>query len=693
MAVSKPINSGYNVVMGSGKGPNGNRIEVWAEWKESNISIPNNTSSVTVKLYASAVSSSSTWSGSGGGKSYITINGTEYTISTSMNYDFRTIGHVNSFGSKTVDGIQHNANGTKSIVLGGRFTTSSSYITGGSVSKTVALQTIPQYATVSQTVSARTETSITMKWGSDQTVDHIWYSTNNGSTWHSVGSVSAKTGSYTITGLSAFTEYQIKTRVRNQSSQLLSVSSTTTIKTFDYPYCWLAPDFTLGDNVQLIFYNPMGRTIHFSIIGADNTVITYPSWEISGTSYTGLSNMQSTVPALYRTIPNASSGQYKVKTVCDNDEYYYEATITGGRYYAKASDCSPEIGSFTYADVRPTSVAITQDSSQIVRNQSWVRYTCGSFTTKYGATVTSVSVKVNNITYALSASGSDYVGGNDTIDSGRNVVATATVTDSRGITATKDVTVQMLDWSLPSALISLARQNNYYSDTDITVDAIYSSVNRKNRITITYKAKKQGTSTWTVTGTLQDNVQGTFVADNQFAWDVQVVLVDSFGGTTTYNLNIGKGMPLIYFDRLRTSVGINCFPDANNSLQNNGYDLDYDTGTVTLESGWTLYDANGTPSIRRQGRNIYIRGVLKPTSAITLGTTSVKVAQINNSDFYPSELVYALCQSSGTRFYLLQINSSGEVFFGRLRDIGGNNGEYIEAGTSSWFPFSLSWIK
>ena len=689
MAVSKPINSGYNVVMGSGTGSNGNRIEVWCEWKESNISIPNNTSSVTVKLYASAVSSSSTWSGSGGGKSYITINGTEYTISTSMNYDFRDVGHVNSFGSKTVNGIQHNANGSKSIVLGGRFTTSSSYITGGSVSKTVALQTIPQYATITQTLSSKTETSITMKWSTDQTVDYVWYSRDNGSTWNAIGSANATTGTYTITGLSVGTTYQIKTRVRNKSSQLTSDSSASSIATYYYPYCSSMPNFNLGDNVTLGFYNPLGRTFHFAIIGADNTEITYPSWEISGTSYTGLSSMTSTVPALYDTIKNASSGVYKIKVTYGT----HITTKTGGRYYAKASDCSPAIGSFTYADVNSTSVAITEDASKIVRNISTVRYTVGSLTTMYGATVSSVSVKVNNISYALSLSGSNYIGGNASIDSGSNVTAVATITDSRGFTATKNVTVTMLDWSLPSALISLARQNNYYSETDITVDAIYSSIGGKNQITITYKAKKQGTSTWTVTGTQQDNVQSTFVADNQYVWDVQVVLVDSFGGTTTYNLTITRGMPLIFFDRLRTSVGVNCIPNANNSLQNNGYDLDYDTDVMTYESGWEDYQTGSIPIVRRQGRVVYMRGIVKPTATITLGTTSVKIGTIPTG-YRPSELVYQLCQGSGTSLYFLQINSSGEVFIGRLRDVANSNGTYTDGTTTaySWFPFSVSWI-
>jgi hypothetical protein len=71
-----------------------------------------------------------------------------------------------------------------------------------------------------------------MNWSSDSTIDYIWYSKNNGTNWTAIGSVNAKSGSYTISNLSPSTTYQIKTRVRRQDSQLTTDSAALSVSTY-----------------------------------------------------------------------------------------------------------------------------------------------------------------------------------------------------------------------------------------------------------------------------------------------------------------------------------------------------------------------------------------------------------------------------------------------------------------------------
>ena len=54
--------------------------------------------------------------------------------------------------------------------------------------------------------------------------------------------------------------------------------------------------------------------------------------------------------------------------------------------------------------------------------------------------------------------------------------------------------------------------------------------------------------------------------DNLYTWDVQVLVQDLLG-STTYNLSLGIGLPIFYIDRHLRSVGIECFPSDNNSLE------------------------------------------------------------------------------------------------------------------------------
>ena len=87
--------------------------------------------------------------------------------------------------------------------------------------------------TVYQSLASKTPNSITMNWSTTNTVDYVWYSIDNGSTWTGIWSGSASSGSYTISGLSANTTYSIKTRARRQDTQRdNNYSSATDIATY-----------------------------------------------------------------------------------------------------------------------------------------------------------------------------------------------------------------------------------------------------------------------------------------------------------------------------------------------------------------------------------------------------------------------------------------------------------------------------
>lgn len=547
---------------------------------ETSTSTANNTSTLSISLVLkrpSSISSSATKTAS------CTINGTTYNWS----------GTIGGSGDKTLisktQTVKHNDDGSKTISLSAsialNITWSGSYVGTISGSGSMALTNIPRYATVNQSLAAKTETSITVNWSANATIDYIWYSSNNGSSWTGINVTDGTNGSYTISGLSSGTTYQIKTRVRRKDNQLTTDSSAMSVATYDYPYANSMPNFTIGNRLTLGLYNPLGRSITVNILGADNSQISNDT--TSGTSISGYNN-ETVQNRLYASIPNSQSGTYKVKVT-----YGSQISIkTGGTYSVNASQCTPIIGAVSYRDVNSTSTAITRNDQDIVRNQSRVQYTASGLTGQKSATISSCRVSVNGNNYNLSISGDTASGGNATIDSGTNVTATFTVTDSRGLTATKTATVTMLDWSLPSAIITLHRQNNFYTETDILVNAEYASINGNNNITISYKAKKTSDTQYTVTGTLQDNVQSTFNADNQYEWNVVVTLVDSFGGTTTYNLGLSRGIPIIYFDRLKSSVGVNCFPQEEKSLEVNGHNIERNVMTRSLNSAITNLAVN-----------------------------------------------------------------------------------------------------
>ena len=162
------------------------------------------------------------------------------------------------------------------------------------------------------------------------------------------------------------------------------------------------------------------------------------------------------------------------------------------------------------------------------------------------------------------------------INSGNNLTLSVKVIDSRGNTTTASKTVVFLAWVLPSAIISLKRKNNYEDESYLLVNVTYSSINSKNSITIKYQYKKTTDTNYNTLTAINNNQQKTITLSKNNAWDFKIVITDKFG-TTTYNTVLPKGQFILFVDTKKLSVGINCFPVNNESLELNGIQvLEYD---------------------------------------------------------------------------------------------------------------------
>lgn len=464
--------------------------------------------------------------------------------------------------------VQHDTNtghGSFSVEVNGGVYYHDRYTVTGS--DTFQVTDIPIAPKVTNSRYSATETSLTVQWTSDQPVTALSYSVNGGA-WSAAGfTQGATSGYYSITGLTAGVNYSIKTRVRGSTSGLDGDSGAVTMPTYSYPFAYSLPNFQIGSAVSFNLYNPLRRSVYVYCVAANGSTKTVAS-VTSGTAISNVMNTAEWIDWLYASIPNSLSGNYTICVVYSTNTSRNSAVYTVNPYV-----CRPLIGAVTYQDINPTTANLTGNDQLIVQNQSRVKYTATGLTALYYATLASCTVSVNGSSFTIPITAGTAEGGSDAIDAGSDVAATITVTDSRGLTASASVNITMLPWELPSAIIKLARQNNYYTETDINVDARYSSIDGHNTITITYQAKIEGSSTYTVTGTLQDNVTSTILLDNEYAWDIVVTLVDYFGGTKIYNLSLSRGMPIIYFDRLKSSVGVNCFPVHDKTLEVNGIDF------------------------------------------------------------------------------------------------------------------------
>lgn len=322
-----------------------------------------------------------------------------------------------------------------------------------------------------------------------------------------------------------------------------------------------SPDFNIGDTITIHMNRASSSFTHTVKFNYGSTSVTVATGVTDNCTF----NTSTIADALYALIPNATSYSKTISVTTYND-----STEIGTKtcpYTAKAvpANVTPTF-SASYKDTNSTVTAITGNNQQIVRNQSTLRISVTNLSAKKSATISTVTCALNGTTYTGTISGTSSTFNIGTVNIASNTTATIKVTDSRGYSASQNLTIQILDWVLPSAIITMRRQNNYYDPTTINVDGSISSVDSKNTIAIKLRYKKVGTSTWSSYVTMQDNVSQTITMDNDFSWDVQVVISDRFG-STTYNLTLNRGLPLAYFDRLRNSVGFNTLPGYDKSVE------------------------------------------------------------------------------------------------------------------------------
>ena len=240
------------------------------------------------------------------------------------------------------------------------------------------------------------------------------------------------------------------------------------------------------------------------------------------------------------------------------------------------TNSDPTIGSVTYLDTNSTTTAITGDNQYIIRNNSSLRITVSALTALNNASLSSLKLSGGGINTTITLSGSTassevYDAG--VINQSSNFTLTATLTDSRGFRATKSIIVLVYDWVLPAAVITAQRVDNYYSTTNVKASATYSNIGGHNSITITAQYKKTSDTSYSSSVTLTDGVTTQISLDNNYEWNLKVTIADRIG-STVYNLVIGRGLPIWFLDRLLNSIGVNCFPQQENSLEVNGLRVD-----------------------------------------------------------------------------------------------------------------------
>ena len=335
-----------------------------------------------------------------------------------------------------------------------------------------------------------------------------------------------------------------------------------------------ATNFTDIQNPSCEFNNPTGAMLQFKIEAGGNTAVVVRNNVSNASSPYTFQLTEAERNALRALCPNSNTLAVRITVAT-----YQGSTPANWSYLDRTMtivNANPTMTGVTYKDNNPTSVAVSENNQVIIQNQSLLQISLASISALKSATLVSAQVTINSVSVSASLSGASQSNVNinfGVVNVTSNISAQIVITDSRGNQTTQSLPLTIQPWSLPTAIISCQRQQNYYSQTDLTVDADFSSIGGKNSITITYYYKMTTSSSWTTGGTMDDGDTVTMNLDNTKEWNVKVTITDRFG-STSYTMNIGVGIPIVFFDRLKKSVGINCFPSYEKSIESSGLLMD-----------------------------------------------------------------------------------------------------------------------
>lgn len=429
-----------------------------------------------------------------------------------------------------------------------------------------------------------------------------------------------------------------------------------------------ATDFNDEGNPTITYTNSAGTsvtTLQACIAltessAQSNPIISWRDISKTGSSYTfNLTTAER--EALRNAMPTQKTRNlwFFVKTVLGGVTYYsYKiASIT-------IVNANPFIDTIDYSDINQDTYDFTGDYHIIIQGLSRLQFQMWDVEALKGATLSTLSININGSIVTTPFTGTSIVSTTYTygeVEVSENTTAILTLTDSRGNSSSYNVPLTIWEYENPTAIITEYRESNFYTESHIKVDARYSSLNNLNTITIRYRIKKSTESTWGAWTTISDNVEADFNADNQYAWDIQVELEDAVGGYQLYTINkaLDVGIPIVFYDVIMRSVGINYLPTHDTSFEVDG-NL-YVNGesvkqrhiiTASISSDITLnvhtnYDITNLSLVNQVGSKLTLS-----STGITIGAGVSKILVSANGNYT------TIVNSTYSRYLKVKVNNT-----------------------------------
>lgn len=567
-------------------------------FSESNSNIANNTSVVTVTFqfrrtdyshYSYNYTGTAYWNiscaGQSSGNVYFNLN---YNVGQNV---WQTV-------ASRAFTVGHNSNGALSVAASGYLYFGSGVSPGAlSANASFVCSTIPRYTSITNWKNTSvTQTSAEFSWGTSDTIKAINISVNGGS-WTSKWTGSAKSGTFTQTGLSPDTTYKIKIQVQRSDSSLWTTSSELSFTT--NPIASISNtsiDIDIGSNLTLTFNNHATNASYLKLEVLDESGSYVQMASVTGVqaaSYTW--NLASIAVQLYQKCPTRNQMPYRIICGVSLGGVDYTGIKTG---IMKVTNSNPAFSAYDYGNTVTAiknllgavympenygnmQVLISAGNKAVPKNSAAIsKYVCEITSGNFNKRVEKAFSSSAAVTMDLGAFGT----------AGTYTLCVYAV-DSRGNSSGRiSKSFYILPYHKPFInAITLKRLNDYEAQTSVALTGFYSklmvgTVQKNKNLTLKYRyceAGKSFPSTYTsVTPTFTDSGSDKKVAysnsafltlDSSKSYNVEFLVSDDlFSESTVAAVSTGIAPMYVFEDGLTTIDTVPNFSNTSAKLQVGG---------------------------------------------------------------------------------------------------------------------------
>lgn len=270
-----------------------------------------------------------------------------------------------------------------------------------------------------------------------------------------------------------------------------------------------------------------------------------------------------TVPAdLATEVPNSTSGTGTITVeTYDGDTHIGTGSTSFTATVPNNANYNPTLTVPTHTETNTSVTNAVGDYYVQGKSKIEVKATGG---TKYGASIRSINFKIGSSNHTGKLNGTTGTTTSSPIANGAHAVV-ATITDSRGRTATSETSFTVTAYSPPSITGFRAFRKDSFSNTiESSASASMSAIGSENTVTLTVKTSPKGQDSWTtaktVTATTGTSIStGVFNINNMSitsSYDVKLDVSDELTTSpTTQIIAVGTAVFPMSWSKIGIGVG------------------------------------------------------------------------------------------------------------------------------------------